>query len=117
VTFYAGLATTARNLLAKYGQVISITRKAGNTYDPVTGITTAGTATDYLPKGILKQYKSHLIDGTRILATDRELVIDDTVEPLMTDTIKISGESWTPIIIGESNPAGTPLVYKIQVRR
>jgi hypothetical protein len=117
MSLYSDLATTAKELLAEFGQVITITRKAGNTYDPVTGITTAGTATDYLPKGILKQYKSHLIDGTRILATDRELVIDDTVEPMMTDTIKIGGESWTPIIIGESNPAGTTLVYKIQVRR
>ncbi len=117
MSLYSDLATTAKELLAEFGQVITITRKAGNTYDPVTGITTAGTATDYLPKGILKQYKSHLIDGTRILATDRELVIDDTVEPMMTDTITIGGESWTPIILGESNPAGTPLVYKIQVRR
>ena len=117
MSLYSDLATTAKELLAEFGQVITITRKSGNTYDPVTGITTAGTATDYLPKGILKQYKSTLIDGTRILATDRELVIDDTVEPMMTDTIKIGGESWTPIIISESNPAGTPLVYKLQVRR
>jgi hypothetical protein len=117
MTLYSDLATTAKELLAEFGQVITISRKTGASQNPVTGITTAGTATDYLPKGILKQYKSHLIDGTRILATDRELVIDDTVEPLMTDTITIGGESWTPVMLGESNPAGTPLVYKIQVRR
>jgi hypothetical protein len=117
VSIYSDLATTAKELLAEFGQVITITRKSGDAYDPVTGITTAGTATDYLPKGILKQYKSHLIDGTRILATDRELVIDDTVKPLLTDTIKIGGVSWSAITVGESNPAGTPLVYKIQVRR
>jgi hypothetical protein len=117
VTFYVGLAKVAKDLLTKRGQTITISRTSGSTYDPVTGVTSAGTVTNYLPKGILKQYKSHLIDGTRILATDRELVIDDTVEPLMTDTITIAGESWTPIMLGETNPAGTPLVYKVQVRR
>ena len=117
MSLYSDLATTAKELLAEFGQTIIISRTNGATSDPVTGATTSGTVTNYYPKGILKQYKSNLIDGTRILATDRNLVLDDTVEPMMTDTITIGGESWTPIILGESNPAGTPLVYKIQVRR
>jgi hypothetical protein len=117
VTFYVGLAKVAKDLLTKRGQTITISRSSGSTSDPVTGATTSGTPTNYFPKGILKEYKSTLIDGTRILATDRELVLDDTVEPLMTDTIIIGGESWTPIMPGVNNPAGTPLVYKIQVRR
>ncbi len=117
MTFYSGLATTAKDLLTKYGQVITITRTAGGSIDPVTGAVTAGSSVAYLPQGVLKEYKSNLIDGTRILATDRELVIDDTIKPELTDTISIGGILWTPISVSASNPAGTPLVYRIQVRR
>jgi hypothetical protein len=117
VTFYSDLATTAKELFTEFGQTITITRTTGDTYNPVTGDTTYGSSSTFLSKGILKQYKSTLIDGTRIKATDRELVLDDTVEPLMTDIITIGGESWTPIMPGATNPAGTPLVYRVQVRR
>jgi hypothetical protein len=117
VSLYSEIAAEIRPVFSELGQTITISRTSGATSDPVTGATTSGTVTNYYPKGILKKYKSNLIDGTRILATDRNLVLDDTVEPLMTDTIIIGGESWTPIMPGATNPAGTPLVYRIQVRR
>jgi hypothetical protein len=117
MSFYAKMATVAKDLLEDFGQAVTITRVTGSTRDPVTGATTAGTSTDYTPNGVLKAYKSNLIDGSRILTTDRELTLDDTIEPLITDTITVGGESWTPISVGSNNPAGTPLIYAVQVRR
>ena len=117
MSLYSDLATTAKSLLAEFGQTITITRSTAGTYDAVTGAVTAGTTATYLAKGVLKQYKSNLIDGTRILSTDRELIIDDTIEPFLDDIITIGGASWSAIMVGETNPAGTPLVYKVQVRR
>ena len=70
-----------------------------------------------MANGILRRYPDALVDGTRITASDRELVIDASVTPAMSDLVTIAGQQWTVVGITSSNPAGTPLVYFVQVRR
>ncbi len=113
MSFYSNIAATASRLITKFGATIIVKRITGETIDPITGITTAGTTTNYLTNGIYKKIPSDLIDGTRILATDKMLILDDTSEPLMTDTI----DNLTIMEIIESNPAGTPLVYFVRLRK
>lgn len=117
MSFYADMATTARTLIAEYGQTISVKRTTGGSVDPVTGVVVAGTTTTYSPKGILRKYADKLIDGTRIKASDRELVLDDTVAPVMTDKVTIGGQDWVLKAITPVEPAGTPLVYFCQVSK
>jgi len=117
MTFYADMATTAKDLLAEFGQTVTIARVTGGSVDPVTGSVTAGTTTTYSPKGILRNYNATLIDGTRIKAGDMELILDDTIAPLLTDKPAIGGTVWTIKGIKEINPAGTPLVYFCQVAK
>ena len=45
------------------------------------------------------------------------IILDNTIEPVSTDTITIGGENWSIVSIRESNPAGIPLVYFVQARR
>lgn len=117
MTFYSDLAATARTLLETYGQAVTITRTTGETIDPVTGDVTAGTDTEYTPNGVLRPFPNELIDETRITSSDRELVLDDTVEPLMGDLVTIDGEDWNIQRIIGTKPAGTALVWRVQVRR
>ena len=112
-SFYLKMAATANRLIDKFGQTVMIERTTGETIDPVTGVITAGVTEYFYPRGVFKPYAENLIDGTRILKTDIELVLDNTVKPEMTD--KIEGVSI--INIEEINPAGTPLIYKLQVRK
>ena len=115
--FYNGLAATAARLITKFGAVGTITRTTGGSVDPVTGDTTAGTTVTYTPNTIVQKYADELIDGTRILSSDRLIILDNTIEPLTTDKITIRGEDWTIVSVSESRPAGIPLVYFVQARR
>lgn len=117
MTFYAEMADVATELLTEFGQTVTITRTTGGSIDPVTGVETPGTTAVYSPVGVLKPYPNRLIDGTRIKAGDRELIVDDTVEPLLTDAITVNGEALVAQEIEVVSPAGTPIVYKIRVRR
>lgn len=112
--FYDGMASVARELLAEFGAPIVFTRVTGEVKNPVTGqVTTLGTTTTFSPNGVIVPINAKLIDGTRIKAGDQLCIIDDTLEPLMSD--KIAG--WSIQEIGYKKPAGTPLVYFVRVRK
>lgn len=117
MAFYDDMATVARKLIDEFGATITISRVTGETFDRVAGTVSGGSTSTFTPKGIIKNYKKNEIDGTRILAGDRLLVLDDTVEPLMDDTISSSGDDWNIVDVEVKNPAGTPLVYFAQIRR
>lgn len=114
---YAKMAATARRLLTRFGSTVDIVRETGGGYDPVTGTTTPGTETTYQPKGVLLKYPDRLIDGTRILQSDRRLILDDTVNPNASDKPVVQGEEWNIQDIATISPAGTPIIYEVQVRK
>ena len=114
--FYPSMAATASRLIGKYGQAMAINRYTGGTIDPVTGTETAGTTTSYPVQGILQRYPDALIDGTRILTSDRLAILAPAVEPVITDKLTFGGKDWAIASIQTANPAGTPLVYFVQVR-
>jgi hypothetical protein len=115
--FYNKMATTARDLLLKFGSVVTVTRTTGESINPVTGVVSAGTTVTFSPKGILQNYNDKLVDNTRILSGDRRMVLDDTVAPLMSDQITIESELWTIVGIEDKTPAAVPLVYICQLRK
>ena len=115
-SFYSRLALTSSRLIEKYGQSIMLVRP-GDSVDPVTGVTTSGSDIRYKLNGILQKYPDNLIDGTRIKSSDRMLILSGEVEPLITDKVTIGSTDWAIESIQTSNPAGTALVYFIQLHR
>jgi hypothetical protein len=91
--FYDDMAATALELLAEFGQSVTLSRTTGGSIDPVTGAVTAGTDASVITTGLIKPYPDKMIDGTRILASDRELVLSNEQVPLSTDKPVIGGES------------------------
>lgn len=112
MTFYSELAAVAVELLTEFGQAITLTRTTGKSIDPVTGVATPGTSADQETVGVIKPYAKGLIDGTLIQVGDKEAIITATIEPLTSDRIN----GMQIVNITEINPAGTVLVYKVQVR-
>ena len=71
---YAPLRKVARDILLRFGHAVTLEREqSGGVYDPVTGVTTAGSAIELVGVGALLSYNRRDIDGTNILATDRKL--------------------------------------------
>jgi hypothetical protein len=119
---YASLATTAAELIAEFGQSLSIRAAAsGGTYDPVTGETTPGgpdveTAFNGVPLNITEEYATEV--GTQNIRVRDQLVYAEPgmPRPTMSDLVQIGTEWWQIVNIVEIAPGGLPLLYILQVR-
>lgn len=118
MAFYDDMAATALELLQEFGTTVTLPRTTGGSTDPITGEVTAGTDASVTTTGLIKPYPDRMIDGTRILQGDRELVLSNEHQPLPTDHPTIGGENWAIVGIKTVKPDGaTPVVYFCQVRR
>jgi len=117
MSFYSDIAATAKVLLQMYGQTITLVRKTGASINPVTGVEVAGTDASVTTTGLLGKFPDKLIDGTRILSSDRRLILSNEQTPVMSDKVTVNGYDWTIIDIETVSPAGTDVIYICQVRR
>jgi hypothetical protein len=121
---YTSLAATASKLIAQFGREVTITRApASQVIDPLTGAKTCYDDEDEVipcvaetltTKGLSKRIPNTMIDGTRVLATDKMMVLDSSVAPLP-ERDKIDG--WTIQELHEVQPASVPLVYIVRLRK
>lgn len=114
---YDKIAATALKLLTKFGQPITFARETGGSVDPITGVVTPGTDASVTTTGLLKTYPDNMIDGTRILKSDRELILSNEQVVQPSDKPVINSQDWAIVDIKTLNPAGTVVIYKVQVRR
>lgn len=112
---YAGLADTARGLLSFFGGPVSIIRQAVS-IDPVTGADTSPAPQTLASTGLLLPYSDTLIDDTRITARDRQLLLDDSIEPRVTDRVEIGGERWSVMEVVTLKPTDVEIYYRVRVR-
>lgn len=116
---YERAAATAQRLIDKFGQRGSLrveTPGSGPSYDPGEPTLTDHDAT----MAVLKFHKDD-IDGTRIEATDKRILIaakDLAVEPA-TDhrVVDAAGKAYSVIDVDPLSPAGVPVFYWVQGRR
>ncbi len=109
----------ADELIAEFGQVVSVRRTSstGNEWDPV--VTTA----DYTTLAAILDYNSRQIDGENILITDRRALI--AAGPLTAlgvtsiappDSIVVGGVAVPVVRVMPLNPAGVVVMYDCQLR-
>ena len=112
------LSKTATALLSGLGDAsyVKITRTTGGTFDPVAGETTDAITSVLDAIGAVIRLNSNLIDGERIVATDKMVMLDKGVTPTMTDLITFDGISHTIVQILETNHAGTTQLWKVVCR-
>lgn len=115
---YAPLAEVAVSLIDQFGQDATIRRVSGETYDPVTKVTTGGTTTDTTVRavvvGISQEYAAQL--GGNIQTGDRMALIA-TSKPLVSDSLLLGSDTWAVLDVQEVKPGDTGLLYKAHVRR
>lgn len=101
------------------GQGLTITKVTEGTYNPATGTTSGGSTTDYTGTGLLHAYRNFDIDGTRILATDRKLILAASglsYVPTTGDKITYGSTVYSVIAISPFEFNGTAFAYVLQVR-
>jgi len=117
MSFYSDMAAVANNLLARFGTSVVLLRSTPGSFNHVTGSDSGATTSELTTTGIQQSFKAELVDGTRIKKGDKMYVLDDTQTPVMTDKLKVGSEYWSIVNIDEKNPAGTAIVYFVQVRK
>lgn len=117
MTFYSGLAATATKLLTDKGQQMTIRRKGVTSSDPAAGTVTELPPVDYTVNGVLVGYKDFLATTDLIQRGDRKALIEaGVVTPTKEDQLIADGRAWTIIDVEAVNPAGTQVLFKLQVR-
>lgn len=117
MTFYAGLANTATKLLTDKGQPMTIRRKGVTARDPAAGTVTQAAPVDYTVNGVLLGYKDFITASDLVQRGDRKALIEaGVVTPTKEDQLVADGRAWTIIDVEAVSPAGTPVLFKLQVR-
>lgn len=125
MTFYADMAATSADLIAQFGQAVTVTRSVPGSYDPATGGVGSPTVTTQDCLAVEDAYRAREIDGTLIRAGDKRLMLSPAVvtgaavtAPETTDTVTFAdGSVWAIKAVEPLSPGGTALLYTLQLRR
>ena len=115
---YARPAATAKRLLTRFGQVVTVKRTTPSEYDPATGTVTGGTI-GYSCSGAVMNYASRDIDGTLVQRGDVRVLLapDAAFEPKPGDTVTLADATVLTVINAQATkPAGSPVRYEVQAR-
>jgi hypothetical protein len=117
MSFYSGLATTATNLLTKYGQTVTLSRVTGATFDPTTGVDSGGSTTTWTGKGASFNYNSSEIDGAMIQESDIRLLLEAvSTTPAIGDQVTVDSVAYHVVSVNETSPGGVVVKYDLQLR-
>jgi hypothetical protein len=116
---YGRSKATADRLIARFGQAAVLRRPgapSGPVYDP-----TPGEPTDYACTIVVLAYDNREIDGTRILSTDKKVLLSKgslAIEPALSDKLVIGGTEHAIVDpIQPLSPGGVVVLYQVQARR
>ena len=119
--FYDRMAATALRLITQYGLTITLRTVTPGGYDPETGETSLDTITEQVGQGILIDYTGLEFQANSLIKQgDKKLkVAAQGLEwaPDLLNKVIVQGRTWSIVPpLKEINPAGTPILYELQVR-
>lgn len=114
---YSRSQQTATRLIDRFGSAATLKRpnSSGPAYAPVEG-----TPTSYAVTVVVDTYRNSEVDGTRVLATDKKVLMAKgalAIEPATSDTLVIGGVDHAIVEVRPLNPGGSVILYEVQARR
>lgn len=114
---YGPMAAAAAEMLREYGRAAVLRRTGpGNGPDHNPG----EVVTDYACTAFVSRFRQNEIDGARVLATDKLVLMapDVEVSPLPGDLIvEADGATLTVVDSTPVKPAGVVVLHRVQARR
>lgn len=113
------LITTARTLLADYGESITLTRESEGTYSPTDGSFSGASSSSYSADGLPTQYSKFEIDETLVKSSDIRLILEKptSVTPAVGDKCTIGGVEYAALNVTPIRAQGTDIIYILQLRQ
>lgn len=115
---YSPKIAKAAAKIAKFGREVVYVRKGG-AYDPISGNLAADNEETRI-NGLLTSPKEDAIASGTIQIGDMWLLIAGNALPEMPatgDIVRIGGIDWRVEGVSSVMPDGTPIIYKLQIRR
>lgn len=117
--FYTGLQADAADTIAEFGTTGTLTRKTTSVPDATKPHVVEPVEAEHDIVLVAGQFELRDIDGTVILSGDRRLYVAAeglSVVPEPGDEIAYNSETLTVVNASPINPAGTALLFDVQVR-
>ncbi|WP_430444816.1 MAG: hypothetical protein ACQZ2J_27485 [Pseudomonas piscis] len=119
--FYDRTAETALRLITRFGQPVTIRDIKPGEYDPETGSAGPDTVTEQTAQGILLDFTGQEFQNNSLIKQgDKKLKVAAqglAWAPDLLNKVVIQGRTWSIVPpLKEVNPAGTPVLYELQVR-
>ena len=120
-TFYDEMAVMALEMITEFGQPVTISKTEQGEYDPEQGGEVPGATVEQIAQGILLDFTGlDFQNNSLIRQGDKKLKIASkglAWVPGLLDRVVAQGRTWSIVPpLKEVNPAGTPILYELQVR-
>lgn len=111
-------AQTAANLLAKFGEPVTVTFTKGVVYNPITGEANGVSVTSTVNAvGYPSKYKTKEVDGVVIQAGDIRLILQlITPTPVIGCVVSVNGTDYRIMNIQSIRLSGQDIIFICQVR-
>lgn len=121
MAFYDEMAVMALNMITEFGQPVIISKTEPGEYDPDNGGESPGATVEQIAQGILLDFTGQEFQNNSLIRQgDKKLkVAAQGLEwvPDLLNKVIVQGRTWSIIPpLKEINPAGTPILYELQVR-
>jgi len=121
VAIYNEMAVMALDIITEFGQPVTISSMAPGEYDPETGGEAPGVTVKQIAQGILLDFTGiEFQNNSLIKQGDKKLKIAAqglAWVPGLLDKVIAQDRTWSIVPpLKEINPAGTPILYELQVR-
>ncbi|UNM22129.1 hypothetical protein K0P33_12005 [Pseudomonas sp. ArH3a] len=120
-TFYDEMAVMALEMITEFGQPVTISKTEPGEYDPDIGGEAPSATVEQIAQGILLDFTGQEFQNNSLIRQgDKKLKIAAQAlawVPGLLDKVVAQGRTWSIVPpLKEVNPAGTPILYELQVR-
>jgi hypothetical protein len=121
MAFYDEMAEMALEMIREFGQPVIIRATTAGEYDPDTGTAPVDTLIEQTAPGILLDFTGQEFQTNSLIKQgDKKLKIAAqglAWVPNLLNKVIVQGRTWSIVPpLKEINPAGTPILYELQVR-
>ncbi|MBM1198703.1 hypothetical protein GYM96_02785 [Pseudomonas fragi] len=121
MSFYDDMAGVALELIAEFGQSVILREVIPGDYDSETGQTAPDQTREQVAHGIMADFTGFEFQNNSLIKQgDQKLKLAAKGlewAPSLMSKVVVQGVTWAIVPpLKEINPAGTPLLYELQVR-
>jgi hypothetical protein len=120
MSLYNNMRKTAGRMLAVYGSIVTIKRRASGDYNESTGEATMQAQNIYSGFALVSDFPIRMVNGTSVLSGDKSVTLEASetmVEPQAGDFVVIGAADHRVISVSKVAPGGTTIIYKMQARK